>query len=73
MALEQYYPCLMNDDTGELSRRVGPAMSHGDAVLYLKQNHPGAWQQARATPQPASHAFFASQAPRQDNDNAQDN
>lgn len=71
MEHEQYYPCLMNDDTGELSRRVGPAMSHGDAVSFLKQNYSGAWQNARAASQPVSHAFFASKAPRQD-DHSQD-
>lgn len=71
MEQEQYYPCLMNDDTGELSRRVGPAMSHGDAVLFLKQNHSGAWQNARATTQPVSHAFFASK--ELSNDDPQDN
>lgn len=62
MQTEQYYPCLMDDDTGQLLRRVGPAMSHTDAVLYLKQHHSGAWQHARAATQPVSHPFFATDA-----------
>lgn len=56
---EQFYPCLMNDDTGKISRRVGPAMSFAAAVDYLKQNHPGAWQRQRATAQPVTHEMFA--------------
>lgn len=56
---EQYYPCMMNDDTGQISRRVGPAMTHEAAVQYLKQHYSGAWQRARAAPQPVSHPFFA--------------
>jgi len=56
---ERYYPCLMDDDTGHISRRVGPAMSFAEVVLYLKQHHSGAWQNARAGGQPVTSPFFA--------------
>ena len=59
MSIEQYYPCLMNDDTGQISRRVGPAMCHEAAVQYLKQHHSGAWGRARAAPQPVSSQLFS--------------
>lgn len=46
-----YYPCLKDWGTGEISSRVGEAMTWQDAVAFLKQNYPGAWQQATACPQ----------------------
>lgn len=46
-----YYPCLKDWDTGEISKRVGPAMTWEDAVQHLKQHYPGAWQNATASPQ----------------------
>lgn len=58
MTEPQFYPCLKNWDTGDISIRVGPAMSHEDAVQYLKQHYAGAWQHANACPQPVSHPFF---------------
>jgi len=61
-AVEQYYPCLKNWDTGEISNRVGPAMSWEAAVQYLKQNHSGAWQRAHASPRPVSNPLFADTA-----------
>ena len=59
MSSEQFYPCLMDWDAGQISRRVGAAMSHEEAVQYLKQHHSGAWQQATAAPQPVSSPMFA--------------
>jgi hypothetical protein len=59
MSSEKYYPCLMDNDTGHISRRVAPAMSFEEAVQYLKQHHSGAWQHARASAHPVSHPFFA--------------
>ena len=56
---EQFYPCIMDWDANRISKRVGPAMSHEDAVAYLKQHHSGAWERALAQPQPVSHEFFA--------------
>lgn len=58
MQSEQYYPCLMDDDTGQISRRVGPAMPFQDAILYLKQHYSGAWSSNRAAAQLISHEFF---------------
>lgn len=60
MEREQFYPCIKDWDTGQISRRVGPAMSHAEAVQYLKQHHSGAWQQATAAPQPVSDPMFDS-------------
>jgi hypothetical protein len=58
MSEQQYYPCLMDWDTGQISRRVGPAMSYEGAVHYLKQHHCGPWERAFARPQLVSHEFF---------------
>ena len=58
MTAEQYYPCIKDWGTGEISKRVGPAMSWEIAVQYLKQHHSGAWQQAHASPQPVSREYF---------------
>ena len=59
MSVEQYYPCIKDWDTGNISKRVGPAMPFREAVDYLKQHHSGAWQNANAGVQPVSHPFFA--------------
>lgn len=60
---EQYYPCIKDWTTGEISKRVGPAMSFNDAIQHLKQHYSGAWQQATACPQITSHSFFAGDQP----------
>lgn len=57
---ELYYPCTMDWDKNQLSNRVGPAMSHQEAVAYLKQHYSGAWEKALAAVQPVSHEFFES-------------
>lgn len=59
MAQDMYYPCVKNWDTGEVTRKVGEAMTHSAAVDYLKQHHSGAWARANACPQPTSHPAFA--------------
>jgi hypothetical protein len=59
MSIEQYYPCVMDDDTGKISVRVGPAMSFQSALDLLKQSYSGAWQNQRACAQPVSHEYFA--------------
>jgi hypothetical protein len=56
---EQYYPCIMDWEKNQISQQLGPAMSHEEAVIYLKQHHSGAWERATAKPQPVSHEFFA--------------
>lgn len=61
MSTEKYYPCLIDDDTGEFSNRVGPAMSWPQAVDFLKQNYSGAWQNSRAAAKPVSHPCFTGQ------------
>lgn len=59
MAAPLYYPCLMDDEAGTITRRVGPAMSFEDAISHIKQHYSGAWQNQRATAQPVSHPAFA--------------
>jgi hypothetical protein len=59
MTAPLYFPCLMDDDAGTITRRVGPAMTFADAILHLKQHYSGAWQNQRATAQPVSHPSFA--------------
>jgi len=67
---ELYYPCLKDWDKGTISRRVGPAMSHAEAVLYLKKHHSGAWQNATAAPQPVSHEYFSHDVPQSETSSA---
>lgn len=45
---DKYYPCIMDWDTGQISKRVGPAMSFQEAVDFLKQNFSGSWSSANA-------------------------
>lgn len=59
MTPEQFYPCLMDNRTGEISIRLAPPMSREEAILYLKQHYSGAWERARACAQPVSHPMFA--------------
>lgn len=54
-----YYPCMMDWEASTISKLVGPAMSHSDAVAHLKQHYSGAWEKALACPQPVEHEFFA--------------
>jgi hypothetical protein len=63
MSADLYYPCLVDDATGQLSRRVGPAMSHREAIDFIKQHYSGAWQHGRAAAQPVSHQYFAGETP----------
>lgn len=58
MADELYYPCLKDWESGQICRRVGPAMSFEAAVQYLKQHHGGAWQQGYASPQLTTGPIF---------------
>lgn len=65
MSTEQYFPCIKDWDTGEISKRVGPAMPFQQAVDHLKQHHSGAWQRANCCPQPVDHEFFKDAGPYQ--------
>lgn len=45
---EKYYPCIRDWDTGEISKRVGPAMAFQEAVDFLKSKYSAAWSSANA-------------------------
>lgn len=60
--VELYFPCLKDHKTGELTIKVGEAMSFPDAVAYLKQHHSGAWSSVNASPQPVGAPALADKA-----------
>lgn len=59
MTAPLYYPCVMDDDTDTITRRVGPAMKHQDAIDFIKQHYSGAWQSQRARAQPIDLPAFS--------------
>lgn len=67
MDKEQYYPCIKDLDDGDL-KRVGPAMSFQDAVLYLKQHYTGAWHRGTACAEPISNPVFVGEVIQQKTD-----
>jgi hypothetical protein len=57
--MEERTPASWIGKKNQISQQVGPAMSHEEARIYLKQHHSGAWGRATAKLQPVSHQFFA--------------
>lgn len=53
-----YFPCIMNDLTGQISMKVGPAMSKDDATEFLRERFSEAWIDCEAIPQPVNHHYF---------------
>ena len=48
----KFYPCIFDQKTNHIDKAVGPAMSHEEAIRFLKNNYRFEYRNCDAIPQP---------------------
>lgn len=53
-----YFPCIMDEKSGRINKKVGEAMTLTEAIALLRREHNSAWLLCLAIPQPTTHSYF---------------